>query len=83
MRLQVSHRASRSLVKMESSDGEEWGREDRGGVQTEISKAPDVQGWSCTKCQTRYTEKENYITHMSEEHGKVSASSQQELKLEL
>ncbi|XP_056618544.1 zinc finger protein 687a isoform X2 [Triplophysa dalaica] len=81
--IKVSHRASRtqydaktqrSLVKMESSDGEEWGREeeeDRGGVrrEAEVSKAPDVQGWSCTKCQTRYTAKENYITHMSEEHG--------------
>ncbi|KAI7806915.1 putative zinc finger protein 687-like [Triplophysa rosa] len=81
--IKVSHKASRtqydgtmqrSLVKMESSDGEEWGRdeeEDRGGVrrEAEVSKAPDVQGWSCTKCQTRYTEKEKYITHMSEEHG--------------
>lgn len=71
---------------MESSDGEEWGREeeeDRGGVrrEAEVSKAPDVQGWSCTKCQTRFTAKENYITHMSEEHGEVGTSSLQEIKL--
>lgn len=65
---------------MDSSDGEEWGREeqeDREGLMREGKKssATDVQGWSCSKCQTRYTEKESYITHMAEQHGKVSASS--------
>nr|XP_055065887.1 zinc finger protein 687a isoform X2 [Misgurnus anguillicaudatus] len=83
--IKVSHRASsiqqcdvsvqRTLVKMDSSDGEEWGRdeqEDREGLMKESknSTATDVQGWSCSKCQTRYTEKENYITHMAEQHGK-------------
>lgn len=65
--------AQNNLVKMESSDGEEWGRdEDRGRVSREDgnSAAPHIQSWSCSQCQKRYKEKESYITHMSEQHGK-------------
>ncbi|XP_048009387.1 zinc finger protein 687a isoform X2 [Megalobrama amblycephala] len=65
--------AQNNLVKMDSSDGEEWGRdEDRGRVAREDgnSAAPHIQSWSCSQCQTRYKEKESYITHMSEQHGK-------------
>ncbi|XP_051574699.1 zinc finger protein 687a-like isoform X2 [Myxocyprinus asiaticus] len=67
--------AHKNLVKMESSDGEEWGRDEeedrgRGGLREENSAAPDIQSWSCSECQTRYAEKENYINHMSEQHGK-------------
>ncbi|XP_067304919.1 zinc finger protein 687a isoform X2 [Pseudorasbora parva] len=65
--------AAQNLVKMDSSDGEEWGREeDRGRVAQEDgnSDAPHIQSWSCSQCQTRYKEKESYITHMSEQHGK-------------
>ncbi|KAL1259272.1 hypothetical protein QQF64_009849 [Cirrhinus molitorella] len=65
--------AQNNLVKMESSDGEEWGRdedEDRGRVAREDGNST-TQSWSCSQCQTHYTDKENYITHMSEQHGKV------------
>ncbi|XP_016379712.1 zinc finger protein 687a [Sinocyclocheilus rhinocerous] len=64
--------AQNNLVKMESSDGEEWGRdedEDRGRMAREDGNAA-LQSWSCSQCQTHYTDKENYITHMSEQHGK-------------
>ncbi len=62
---------------MESSDGEEWGRdedEDRGRMAKEDGNSA-TQSWSCSQCQTHYTVKENYITHMSEQHGKVRTSS--------
>ncbi|KAI2655310.1 Zinc finger protein 687a [Labeo rohita] len=64
--------AQNNLVKMESSDGEEWGRdedEDRGRMAREDGNSA-TQSWSCSQCQTHYTDKENYITHMSEQHGK-------------
>ncbi|XP_026140406.1 zinc finger protein 687a isoform X2 [Carassius auratus] len=64
--------AQNNLVKMESSDGEQEGQdedEDRGrGAREDGNSA--VQRWSCSQCQTHYTDKENYITHMSEQHGK-------------
>ncbi|XP_051999811.1 zinc finger protein 687a-like isoform X2 [Xyrauchen texanus] len=69
--------AQKNLVKMESSDGEEWGRDEEenrgreGGLrEEENTAAPDIQSWSCLECQTRYAEKENYINHMFEQHGK-------------
>ncbi|XP_051722796.1 zinc finger protein 687a isoform X2 [Ctenopharyngodon idella] len=62
--------AQNNLVKMDSSDGEEWGRnEDKGRVAREDGNS-HIQIWSCSQCQTRYKEKESYITHMSEQHGK-------------
>ncbi|XP_052002941.1 zinc finger protein 687a-like isoform X1 [Xyrauchen texanus] len=64
--------AHKNLVKMESSDGEEWRRdEDEDRLRgEENSAAPDIQSWSCSECQTCYTEKESYINHMSEQHDK-------------
>ncbi|XP_056330863.1 zinc finger protein 687a [Danio aesculapii] len=62
-----------SLVKMESSDGEEWGRdeeEDKVRMADGNSAVPRSQSWSCSQCQTHYTDKENYISHMTEQHGK-------------
>ncbi|XP_029602151.1 zinc finger protein 687b isoform X2 [Salmo trutta] len=55
----------RSSVKTESSDGEEWGREE----EEESSKTSP--GWSCSPCHARYADREDYITHMAEQHGKV------------
>ncbi|XP_016123264.1 zinc finger protein 687-like isoform X1 [Sinocyclocheilus grahami] len=64
--------AQNNLVKMESSDGEEWGRDedkDRGRMAREDGNSA-TQSWSCSQCKMHYTDKENYITHMSEQHGK-------------
>ncbi|XP_048117075.1 zinc finger protein 687b-like isoform X2 [Alosa alosa] len=69
----------KALLKMESSDGEEWGREHEEDAEEEGGKpggranggGPVTPTWSCTQCQTRYTDKENYITHMAELHDKV------------
>lgn len=63
---------------MESSDGEEWRKEeDEDGEgcprkKKKSSAAPSAQNWSCTECQISYTDKESYITHMAKQHRKVS-----------
>lgn len=62
---------------MESSDGEEWRKEeDEDGEgypgEKESSAAPNAQKWSCSECQISYTDKETYITHMAKQHRKVS-----------
>ena len=74
----------KGLLKMESSDGEEWGREHEEGEEEDRERegapkggadggaAQATPGWSCTQCESRYTDKENYITHMADLHGKVS-----------
>lgn len=38
-------------------------------VKKERTKAPS--GWKCVPCHGRYTDREEYITHMAEQHGKV------------
>lgn len=75
--------AQKSLVKMESSDGEEWRREEEEDGEREgdpgengSSMAPGVQFWSCSECQTRYTDKDCYIAHVAKQHRKVSKPSQ-------
>ncbi|XP_071251597.1 zinc finger protein 687a-like [Salvelinus alpinus] len=59
----------RSSVKTESSDGEEWGREEEEERDGESSKTSP--GWSCAPCHARYADREDYITHMAEQHGKI------------
>ncbi|XP_076135864.1 zinc finger protein 687a-like isoform X3 [Alosa pseudoharengus] len=73
----------KALLKMQSSDGEEWGREHEEDAEEDAEEeggkpggranggGPVTPTWSCTQCQTRYTDKENYITHMAELHDKV------------
>lgn len=57
-------------LKLESSDGDEWMRKDKEEkVKPEKMKTPS--GWRCSSCNTRYTDREDYITHMGELHGKV------------
>ncbi|XP_040901374.1 zinc finger protein 687a [Toxotes jaculatrix] len=61
---------SRASVKLESSDGEEWTDKDKEeNVKTERIKTPS--GWKCAPCHARYTEREDYITHMAEQHSKI------------
>ncbi|CAJ1062254.1 zinc finger protein 687a [Xyrichtys novacula] len=59
-----------SSVKSESSDGKEWMDEDKEEtVKTERMKAPS--GWKCARCQAQYTDREDYITHMAKQHGRI------------
>ncbi|KAM9488508.1 zinc finger protein 687a isoform 2-T2 [Clarias gariepinus] len=74
-RKSAAHLTQKTSAKMESSDGEEWRKEedeDRGGYPRvkERSSAPDFQTWSCSECQMSYTDKESYITHMAKQHQK-------------
>ncbi|XP_041799147.1 zinc finger protein 687a isoform X2 [Chelmon rostratus] len=65
----ASSRSHPSLT-LKSSDGEEWmdgDEEDK--VKTERIKTPS--GWKCAPCHARYTGREDYITHMAEQHGKT------------
>lgn len=62
---------------MESSDGEEWRKEEdedgeRYPREKGSSDSPNFQSWSCSECQMSYTDKESYITHMAKQHRKVS-----------
>ncbi|XP_077950905.1 zinc finger protein 687a isoform X1 [Gasterosteus aculeatus] len=57
---------SRPSVKSESSKGDESGREEK--VKPEKLKTPS--GWKCAPCHARYTDREDYITHMAEQHSK-------------
>ncbi|XP_024259537.2 zinc finger protein 687a isoform X2 [Oncorhynchus tshawytscha] len=61
----------RSLVKTESSDGEEWGREEEEGEERDGESSKTSPGWSCAPCHARYADREDYITHMAEQHGKI------------
>ncbi|XP_037532877.1 zinc finger protein 687a [Nematolebias whitei] len=58
--------SSRVSVKLESSEEE---RMDKEKVKTERMKTPS--GWKCRSCNTPFTEREDYIAHMSQEHGKT------------
>ncbi|TNN75735.1 Zinc finger protein 687 [Liparis tanakae] len=58
--------SSRPSVKLESSDREEWMDEEKG--KKERMKAPS--GWKCAPCHARYTDRDDYITHMAEQHSK-------------
>ncbi|KAI1885958.1 hypothetical protein AGOR_G00209110 [Albula goreensis] len=81
---------SKSLLKMESSDGEEWSGEqeeqEREGEEGEGKKdlvdIPSSTGetapseWTCRQCQTRYTDRDEFVSHMRKEHGKVTTAHQ-------
>lgn len=61
---------SRPSLKLESSDGEEpMDEEKEEKVKKESIKAPS--GWKCAPCHARYTDREDYIHHMADQHGKV------------
>ncbi|XP_076593939.1 zinc finger protein 687a [Chaetodon auriga] len=61
---------SRPSLTLKSSDGEEWMDEDKEEkVKTERTKTPS--GWKCAPCHARFTGREDYITHMAEQHGKT------------
>lgn len=61
-------------MKLESSDGEEWMDEEKEEKEkTERMKTPS--GWKCAPCHARYTDREDYITHMAEQHSKVWKST--------
>ncbi|KAK2844584.1 hypothetical protein Q5P01_011243 [Channa striata] len=60
---------SRPSVKSESSDGEGWFGEDKVTVKAERMKTPS--GWNCAPCHARYTDREEYITHMAQQHSKI------------
>ncbi|KAM9353805.1 zinc finger protein 687a [Symphorus nematophorus] len=61
---------SRPSATLECSDGEEWMEEyKQEKVKKEKMKTPS--GWKCAPCHARYTEREDYITHMAEQHGKT------------
>uniref|UniRef100_A0A3B5MX87 Zinc finger protein 687a n=1 Tax=Xiphophorus couchianus TaxID=32473 RepID=A0A3B5MX87_9TELE len=57
--------ASHLAGKPESSEEEWMGKEK---VKPERMKAPTV--WKCRSCNTQFTEREEYISHMGEQHGK-------------
>nr|XP_033496588.1 zinc finger protein 687a isoform X1 [Epinephelus lanceolatus] len=60
---------SRPSLKLESSDGEEWMDDDKEEkVRKERVKTPS--GWKCAPCHARFTDREEYIGHMAEQHGK-------------
>ncbi|XP_067365179.1 zinc finger protein 687a isoform X2 [Channa argus] len=60
---------TRPSVKSESSEGEGWLDEDKVTVKAERMKTPS--GWNCAPCHARYTEREDYITHMAQQHSKI------------
>ncbi|XP_028985244.1 zinc finger protein 687a [Betta splendens] len=61
---------SRPSVKSESSDGEGCMDDSKAViVKTERMKTPS--GWNCAPCHARYTDREDYITHMAKQHGKI------------
>ncbi|XP_076009835.1 zinc finger protein 687a [Genypterus blacodes] len=60
---------SRPSVKTESSEGEEGRDQEEERVNGERMKAPS--GWKCVPCHARYTVREDFITHMAEQHGKI------------
>ncbi|XP_035528392.1 zinc finger protein 687a [Morone saxatilis] len=61
---------SRPALTLESSDGEEWMNEEKEEkAKTERMKTPS--GWKCAPCHARYTDREDYITHMAEQHSKT------------
>lgn len=62
--------SSRPSLAVESSDGEELMDADKKEkVKKERIKTPS--GWKCAPCHARYTDREDYILHMAEQHGKT------------
>lgn len=42
-------------------------------VRKEKTKTPS--GWKCVLCHERYKDRDVYVSHMAEKHGKVSEST--------
>ena len=65
--------ASRSRVSMktESSDGEDWRNEEDKDETVNGEQLKATSGWNCLPCQTYYPEREVFIAHMAQQHGKV------------
>ncbi|XP_058503515.1 zinc finger protein 687a isoform X2 [Solea solea] len=57
-------------VKLESSDGDEQMSEEK-EEKVKKGRMKTPSGWKCVPCHARYTEKEDYINHMAEQHGKT------------
>ncbi|KAM3873316.1 zinc finger protein 687a [Diretmus argenteus] len=66
----VSSSRSRASVKMESSDGEEC-RDQKEEEKVNGERTKSTSGWNCVPCHARYTEKEDFVSHMAEQHGKI------------
>ncbi|XP_059195319.1 zinc finger protein 687a isoform X2 [Centropristis striata] len=60
---------SRPLVKLESSDADEW-MDDNKEDKVKPGRVKTPSGWKCAPCHARYTDREDYITHMAEQHNK-------------
>ncbi|XP_056142383.1 zinc finger protein 687a isoform X2 [Lampris incognitus] len=60
---------SQSSTKPESSDGEDQEGEEKGKVNGE--RTATTSGWKCASCRTHYTDREAFVTHMAEQHGKI------------
>lgn len=65
---------SRAPLAVGSPDGEMWMDEDKGEMMTK-EKFKNPSGWKCALCHERYQDREVYISHMAEKHGKVWTSS--------
>lgn len=61
---------SRTTLALGSSDAEAWMDEDKEEVTTK-EKVKNPSGWKCVLCNERYQDREVYINHMADQHGKV------------
>lgn len=64
----------RTASALGSSDGEMWMDEYKEEMMTK-EKIKNPSGWKCALCQERYQDREVYISHMAEQHGKVRTST--------
>uniref|UniRef100_H3DLW2 Zinc finger protein 687a n=1 Tax=Tetraodon nigroviridis TaxID=99883 RepID=H3DLW2_TETNG len=61
---------SRAPLAVGSPDGEMWMDENKGEMMTK-EKFKNPSGWKCALCQERYQDREVYVSHMAEQHGKT------------
>lgn len=60
----------RASLPLESSEGEDGLKEEKEEkVKADRMKTPT--GWKCAPCHVRYTDRDDYIAHMADQHGKV------------
>ncbi|KAM4601279.1 zinc finger protein 687a isoform 2-T3 [Polymixia lowei] len=60
---------SRAPVRTETLDKEEWTDDEEEKVNGEKTKT--ISRWNCVPCHARYTDREDFIVHMAEQHGKI------------
>lgn len=65
---------SRAALALGSSDGEMWMDEYKEEMMTK-EKVKNPSGWKCALCHERYQDREVYISHMAEQHGKVGTGT--------